>query len=1345
MRKNITKTSRFKALCATGCALIMGAIAMVAPTGNTYALNSFGTEGKAYTDYDTLEEAQAAAADLNVQIVGEGTVLLKNKDNALPMEKNSYVSVFGVASDGIEGKLLTDALREEGFQVNSRLEQLYAADSSDDEVTEFSTAIRNSFGSYDDAAIIVLARSGGEARDGGGATTIDEISDDAEELATGGWEHAALGEDDDGNELKHSMMLTDAERDLLAYVKTQGFKKIVYLVCSAMPMEVKILEDDDAVDGMLWIGTPGENGMTAVARVLNGDINPSGKTSDTWYTDATADPTWYNLQNNNHLGSSATYGYLDDDGEFVQSSYRGLELEEGIYRGYRYYETRAYEMNKADAGSGNEWYETAMTYPFGYGLSYTTFEYSEFSVNLPDGTSIQNATGLEGLFASKVGETADVKTLTAKVTVTNTGTIAGKESVQIYSSAPYDAVTAPVEKSHVTLVGFEKTKLLQPGESQTLEITFNVQDMASYDAYGIADGVEGGETGYVLEGGAWSIYALENSHGWAQSSALRVNFSLDSDTYLHLDDWSDNEIYNLYSDENGMNYTLRVNGGEHADTHYDYNEDTSANMTQLSRGDMGASTIDRIDSFPEAPTRDDLTLTMDFLDALTYWDNFRIGDEVKNYLGNGTGVIYKDGQTIRSDTGTIVNGDMDFPWNDAIDTQRMQNWTQAETALTGTRTAEILVEDLAGIDPYGSDLTEFTDENGNRLTESEVWDLFMNQLTWTEVESIVSVWQKNELSSVGYYAYKGTDQSINVASTYLWSTNALLAATFNTELAEKQGELCGNFALLSNCNLWWGPGSQTHRSWFDGRSSEYFSDDPFLAGSMSAAESYGATSKGVVTCTKHFTLYSDSPSADGVAGGSSSISRGTGSLMFISEQALREIEIKPFQMTAQEGNAGGIMGSFNRIGSVASVSSWNTTTALFRQQFGRTDLTWTTDIYFAVSSYSPIDLMTRIGGDNFDQSTHITGTWDADSNAVMVPTGDNGDLEASAATWYTTRMNAMRIIAQHANSAMNNNGVYLIDWSLETGILTATQGIQLSNVSVAVSDENIEGAAEVTYAVTSGALPGGVSINNDGTLTGIPTEAGTFSFTVTVTADGWITAQKQFTMTVASGFITEDMTGEVGDEFFGAVYSELSLLEDATYSIAEGTLPDGITLDPNGAFTGTPTEAGTFEIVINASVTTTSGSWWSSTTSTTVYTINATITITGETVDPIAELQQAITNLQITVDGLEDTDLSEINAAIDVLETTVAGLTNYDDTDVREAIDTLKSVVSELTNYDDTAIQSAIDDLERAVAALEASGDTPVEGDGCSGSFASTGIMAAAAFVLVVTVMVIARKRRNSK
>ena len=1293
--------------------------------------------GKYYTDFATLADAQAAAEEHQIQVQAEGTVLLKNTNAALPLEGTEWISVFGEMSDGLGGYSFIQALKDEGFKVNNNLVNYYATDggggssnvgvgagmgnktfpSGTQETHEFNAAVQSSFNSYNDAAIIVLRRGGGEgSKADGGAAITTEVADDAEEKADG-WSHENLGTID-GETVKHSSMLSDDERALLETVKNAGFKKIIYVISSALPMEVKLLEDDPEVDGMLWMGTPGDNGTKAVAKILSGEFNPSGRASDTWYTDFTADPTWKNLANNNHNGAITTttdedgdtvytYAnsstYLDGDGELT--GYVGIDYEEDIYRGYRYYETRAYEMNKAETGSGDNWYKTAMTYPFGYGLSYTTFEYSNFTVTLDDNTVLADEMELDAdTFACDTGVTDYVKTATATVTVKNTGNVAGKETVQIYSSAPY---TGLVEKSHVVLVGYGKTDTLNPGESQTLTIEFNIQDMASYDALGAAS--NGEDKGYVLEGGDYTIYAIASSHGWAESGIgtdanrkQSVTFTLSDDAYLLLDDYSGNETSNVYSAENGMNYTLRDNTNEtYKASHYQINVDATANMTQLSRADLGAETTAEIESFPVAPTVADRTLTDDALNALAYWNNFRIGETVEDYKGNalkdtsGNAIIYEDGQTIQGTTGTIVNGDMDFPWMATVDTERMKSWTQATTELTGRNTADILVSDLAGIDPNGS------------AEDQALWDKFMNQLTWTQVESLIATMQKSEIAAIGYNAYSGSDSALDYAGTYGFNCNSVLAATFNSDLAKAQGVLVGNFALLSNRNVWWGPGGQTHRSYFDNRASEYCSEDPYLAGMMSSREVIGVQSKGVVACVKHCAMYDDSGSVDGVY----TVNADNGSIQWASEQAIREIILKSFQMCAQEGGAYGMMGSFNRFGRVASCSSWNTTTNLFRTQWGCDQLTWTTDIYFRVGAYSPIDLLTRAGADNIDQKTHITGTWDAEKSNVMVPTGEDGALEASDITWYVTRMNAMRIVSLHANSAMNRNAVSFADWAGSS--FTATQGTSLASTATVAATAAAEEAEVMEYSVTAGALPAGVSLNSStGVLSGTPTESGTFSFTVTCRADGWISSTQTFTMNVASAFAEAGLTGATGTTFAGFVYSET--FDSGVYTLAEGTLPAGLELLEDGSFVGTPTEAGTFPVTVDIAVT--SGR------NTVHYTYETQIVITSETVDAIADL----------------------TARLDALTAQVNAIEGYDDTELQAAIDEIKAELDALDAGDDSDLQASIDALAQRVAALEAAQSGEEEGGGCGSSIAVGSAAAVAAALLGASAAaIVLRKRKN--
>lgn len=1303
---------------------------------------------KFYTDFETMDDAKSAAEKHQIQVQAEGSVLLKNEKESLPLDGNEWVSVFGEQADSVGGYSFIQALKDEGFKVNETLKKYYDNNArhgssniggsagmgnktfpdGTQEINEFNDAVTSSFKMYNEAAIIVLRRGGGEGSKADGGATITTEEADVNDVAS----HENLAKID-GKEVKHSNMMSDDEKKLLETVKAQGFKKIIYVISSALPFEVKPLKDDAQVDGMLWIGTPGENGTKAVAQILSGKVNPSGKTSDTWYSDFTADPTWKNVGNNNHNGNittstdngktvydysqtaSATYLYKDSSGDLQPAGYTGalatnnfkgyygLDYEEGIYRGYRYYETRAYEMNKKTAGKGDSWYNTAMTYPFGYGLSYTSFEYSDIKVTLDDKTVLDN--GMEvaaNKFACDTGVTNYIKTATVTVTVKNTGSTAGKEAVQIYSSAPY---TGKVEKSHVVLVGFEKTKTLKPGQSQTLEIEFNIQDMASYDAEGK---VAADKKGYVLEEGDYTIYAMSDSHNWADTDVenydknrdQHVSFKLNGDAHLLLDDYSGNKTNNVYSAENGMFYSIRDNKNDTYNmSHYKINEDENANMTLLSRKDLSAATTAEIASFPQAPTEADRTLTADALNAIEYWSNFRIGNAVKDFLGNeikdtqGNTIIYKDGQTILGTTGNIVNGDMDFPWvaTGNIDESRMANWDQAATALEGNNIAKILVKDLAGISPYSTD-----------ADDQKLWDDFMNQLTWDEMQALIATAQKSEFTSIGYNAYKGSDSALNYANTYAFNCNSVLSATWNKELAEKQGILVGNMALLKGNNVWWGPGAQTHRSYFDNRASEYCSDDPYLSGTMASLEVIGVQSKGVVACVKHCTLYEDSGSPDGTY----TVNTNNGSFNWSSEQAIREISMRPVQLCAQEGQCDSVMGSFNRIGRVGSCSNWNTTTDLFRTQWGAEEMTWTTDIYFRVGSFSPIDLIARIGGDNIDQRTKITGTWDATKKTVMVPTGANGALEESKATYYVTRMSAMRIVAMHANSAINKNGVDFNDWTSEE--FTATQGTSLTNASIKANTAQEE-ATVVEYTVTRGVLPAGVSIDSKaGTLTGIPTEEGVFEFTLTCKADGWISSTQTFKLTVASAFDEEGLSGKVGEAFEGFVFSET--FDAGTYTLSNGTLPAGLTLKNDGTISGTPEESGTFPVVLNISVK--SGNKFTN------YTYATKIVVSG---------------------GNEATD---INTIIAELQAKVDAFKNYDDAELKAAIAEVKATLEGVKNYDDAALKASVDALTARVAELEAA---QTDEGGCNSSInVGTAIMIATALLGSVVLAIVLRKKQKN-
>ena len=431
----------------------------------SYEPTSESTEGPAATQPAALsaEEATEQSRAMAVELEAEGVVLLRNDDATLPLEAGTRVNLFGYASVdpiyGGTGSGTTDTstctdliagLTYAGLEVNDELVSFYensgvarptqsgygGSDFTPAEVpaSSYTDELLASARDFSDTAIVVISRIGGEGDD----LPIDMYA-------------AGLSATDDG---RHYLELTQDEEDLLALVKAQGFERTVVLINTANAMELGFLEDD-GIDAALWVGTPGGEGFAAVGQALTGTVNPSGRLTDTYAYDLTSSPAYWNA-------GDFTYGNL--------SGRHYVEFAEGIYVGYRYYETAA--------ADGFIDYDTTVQYPFGYGLSYTTFDQA-----------------IEG-FGDAGGE------LSLTVKVTNTGDVAGKDVAQVYFTAPY--TPGGIEKAHVVLAGFAKTKLLEPGESQTLTISFAEEDMASFDTQGAGC--------YVLEAGTYEIKLMANAH-----------------------------------------------------------------------------------------------------------------------------------------------------------------------------------------------------------------------------------------------------------------------------------------------------------------------------------------------------------------------------------------------------------------------------------------------------------------------------------------------------------------------------------------------------------------------------------------------------------------------------------------------------------------------------------------------------------------------------------------------------------------------------------------------------------------------------------------------------------------
>lgn len=481
-KKNKRMLKIFSALL---CILLAVVIVLNVVVANFYVmLNQFLHRNTASPEQ--VKEETIAAQEVTEQIEEEGLVLLRNEGKILPLSGNK-VNIFGFASDAIiyggsgsgsadESKNVTleDAFENVGVEINEELAEFYEKKNNEAKeangvtialsdysikepaVEEYENGLLEHAKEFSDTAIVVFGRAGGE-----GADMPMDMADQA-----------------GGTAGRHYMELAESEEAMLNMVK-ENFDKVVVLINSSSPMELGFLEDAK-VDAAMWIGGPGSVGLQAVANAIVGNVNPSGRLIDTYAYDATSAPAYMNIGDFSYIGTEHSEGGMSAMMGGGEAPYKFMNYQEGIYVGYRYYETAA--------ADGYINYEETVQYPFGYGLSYTTFD-------------------------QKMGELKeDEEQIHVDVTVKNTGNTAGKEVVQLYYTPPY--TKGGIEKAHVNLVAFDKTDVLKPGESQTVTLTFAKEDMASYD-YKEAKA-------YVLEEGQYEIKLMKNSHDVIDQKTISV-------------------------------------------------------------------------------------------------------------------------------------------------------------------------------------------------------------------------------------------------------------------------------------------------------------------------------------------------------------------------------------------------------------------------------------------------------------------------------------------------------------------------------------------------------------------------------------------------------------------------------------------------------------------------------------------------------------------------------------------------------------------------------------------------------------------------------------------------------
>ncbi len=538
-------------------------------------------DGVYYSAYASYDDVVAAGRELNIEIASEGMVLLKN-NGTFPIADLNRVSIFGKNSVAIgyggsgsggasisAGNTFMDAFADEGILVNPKLVAFYnnndlsgefgdaagmsggSFSSYDPEISAYSPAIQATYSSYADAAIIVIHRSGGEGADLSRENVGGHYRMDGEERVAAPEEHY--------------LELTMDEENLIDHV-TANFDNVVVLINSANVLEMGELEDNAGIDAILWIGQPGAAGSIAIPRILKGKVNPSGRTVDVWTADHSADPTWANFGDGSQTvaeGDNYRYSYFAEGAEAAsQINYYQVSYEEGIYLGYKYWETYYVESlagnTEVDAEDADEWYAENVVYPFGFGLSYTTFDWV---VTQPAPATL-----------------AKEATVEIEVEVTNTGDVAGKEVVQLYYAAPY--TEGGIEKSAVELADFAKTSILQPGESEIVTLSVTVEDLASWS---IADGH------YVVEDGQYTFTVRSDSHT-VKATAGTAAVAADIDY--------------TQATATGVAYKKLFTDMSTADeTPFFYNSTYAINHV-MSRADLDGT-------FPQAPTAEELVLNAD--------------------------------------------------------------------------------------------------------------------------------------------------------------------------------------------------------------------------------------------------------------------------------------------------------------------------------------------------------------------------------------------------------------------------------------------------------------------------------------------------------------------------------------------------------------------------------------------------------------------------------------------------------------------------------------------------------------------------------------------------------------
>lgn len=807
------------------------------------------------------EETSAEATELCAEIAEEGIVLLKN-ENLLPLAGNSNLNVFGWGStnpcyggtgsgslsDAYETTSLLQGLTNAGFVLNTELSDFYTAFRADrpevgmwsqdwtlpePTADSYTDELMTNAKEFSDTAMIVITRVGGEGADlptDVSAVTYTDNSENYKDFEDG----------------EHYLQLSRTEKDMVDLV-CANFNNVVVVYNGANAMELGFVNDYSQIKSVLWCPGTGQSGFEALGEIVAGTVNPSGKTSDTFVADLTTTPTY------NNFGSFA-YDNMDEF-TYTQTNFMtGAEestvptfvnYTDSIYVGYRFYETAAAE------GLIN--YDETVVYPFGFGLSYTTFTQEMSPISVSDGT------------------------ISFDVTVTNTGDVAGKDVVEVYYNPPY--TNGGIEKATANLIDFEKTDILEPGASQTITVSFDEEDMASYD--------DAGAGAYVLEAGDYLISIRSDSHNIIAEEAYNV-------------------AANVVYDENNKRSTDEV---------------VAANEFEAARGEV--TYLSRADGFAN------------YAQATAAPANRSLSDAYKATFYNNSNYNPED----------FNNPDDEMP-------------------VTGASNGMKLA-DLRGAD--------YNDER---------WDTLLDQLTVSDMDTMIAIggYQTSAAGSVGKLQTIDCDGPASINNNFTgtgsigFPSAVMIASTWNKDIAMRFGESIGKMADEMGVSGWYAPAMNTHRSAFAGRNFEYYSEDGVLSGYMAANAVVGAEKYGVYAYIKHFALNDQETNRTNML------------CTWATEQSIREIYLKPFEIAVKDGGAKAVMSAFNYIGTTHAGASPELLNNVLREEWGFRGFVLTD--YFGVYGYMDADREIRNGNDAmlvaYDTETnHLTDKSSATSVKAM--------------------------------------------------------------------------------------------------------------------------------------------------------------------------------------------------------------------------------------------------------------------------------------------------------------------------------------------------------------------------